>query len=63
MEEKIVALLNNFLKSTLPFGKYKGETVEEILYRDRGYIEWLANNTDGGLGLLSNFLLDNEDML
>lgn len=26
----------------MPFGKYKGETLEEIYVEDVGYLDWLA---------------------
>ena len=28
------------------FGKYKGATLEEVGKKDRGYLEWMFNNTD-----------------
>lgn len=33
------------LDDLLPFGKYKGEQVEDVLMDDREYIVWLAENT------------------
>lgn len=30
------------LNVKLPFGKYKGKTLGEILYEDAKYLEWLA---------------------
>jgi len=35
------------------FGKYKGELVEEVVKKDRGYLQWLRNNTD----------ISNQDMV
>jgi len=32
------ALIKNFV-----FGKYRGETIEDIAIRDKGYLEWLYN--------------------
>ena len=34
------------LNDTMPFGKYKGTELEEILVDDREYIVWLAEETD-----------------
>lgn len=31
---------------TFPWGKWKGETLCEVLWCDPGYIEWLMANTD-----------------
>lgn len=28
-----------------PFGKYKGETLESVFYKDRNYIAWMKNKT------------------
>ena len=30
---------------TMPFGKYKGVKISEVLVRDVGYIYWIINNT------------------
>ena len=30
---------------TLTFGKYKGKTIKEIFENDKGYVEWMLNNT------------------
>ena len=30
---------------TIPFGKYKGKTIKEIYESDKGYVEWMLNNT------------------
>jgi hypothetical protein len=30
----------------MPFGKYKGETIADLLFDDPAYLEWLHNNTD-----------------
>lgn len=29
-----------------PWGKYKGETIADVIYCNRGYIDWLMQNTD-----------------
>lgn len=33
------------LNSKLPFGKYKGRIVKDVIKQDAQYIEWLVNNT------------------
>lgn len=33
------------LNSKLPFGKYRGRIVRDIIKEDTQYIEWLVNNT------------------
>lgn len=38
-------LIYNFMNFIFNFGKYKGETIENVLDRDKGYIEWLLTNT------------------
>lgn len=30
----------------MPFGKYKGETIGDLIFDDPGYLEWLHKNTD-----------------
>ena len=30
---------------TIAFGKYKGKTIKEIYESDKGYVEWMLNNT------------------
>ena len=30
----------------LPFGKYKGTEIEEVLSDDPSYLKWMAENTD-----------------
>lgn len=30
----------------MPFGKYKGETIADLLFDDPAYLEWLHTNTD-----------------
>ena len=30
----------------MPFGKYQGQTLEEIYIEDKGYIEWLVDNME-----------------
>jgi uncharacterized protein (DUF3820 family) len=32
------------LKSEYPFGKYKGETVADVLVEDYTYVRWFENN-------------------
>jgi len=34
------------LQSTMPFGKYQGQTIKQIIDENRGYVEWLINNID-----------------
>lgn len=34
------------LESAMPFGKYKGKTVQSIIDDDHEYISWLVENTD-----------------
>ena len=34
------------LYHTMPFGKHKGEQVEDLIYDQPDYITWLAENTD-----------------
>jgi len=30
----------------MPFGKYKGETIADLLFEDPAYLEWLHKSTD-----------------
>ncbi len=30
----------------MPFGKYKGESIADLLFDDPAYLEWLHKNTD-----------------
>lgn len=32
------------LDDTMPFGKYKGKTLQEVIDTDKSYIEWVVNN-------------------
>lgn len=32
------------LNDTMPFGKYKGKTLQEVIDTDKSYIEWVVNN-------------------
>ena len=34
------------LTSPIPFGKYKGQTGDDIARRDPGYITWMGRNLD-----------------
>lgn len=34
------------LKSKLTFGKYKGDTVEEVIEDDPSYLEWAIDTID-----------------
>lgn len=34
----------------MPFGKYRGETIQDILDVDPNYLVWVHNNTDFELG-------------
>jgi hypothetical protein len=34
-------------KTILPFGKYKGKAVEDILFFDPGWLVWAAENVKG----------------
>lgn len=34
------------LKDKLTFGKYKGKTIQDILYDDPQYLVWLHQNTE-----------------
>lgn len=31
---------------TMPFGKYRGECLEDIAYQDPDYLEWVLENMD-----------------
>ena len=62
MEDKVKTLLKDIEKCTLPFGKFKGETVGDVLIEDRSYIEWMAR-TEGPSAIALRFYLDNEDMI
>lgn len=45
--ERMKALTQqNVLMSKIEFGKYKGEYIEEIMMKDRGYLEWLLTKVD-----------------
>lgn len=32
------------LDDEMPFGKYKGKTLREVIESDKSYIEWVINN-------------------
>lgn len=34
------------LTSSMPFGKHKGEQIEDLLYDSPAYMTWLAEETD-----------------
>ena len=34
------------MDDTLPFGKYKGTEIEEVLEDDPKYLKWMHENTD-----------------
>ena len=45
--EKMVALTREpVMIRTFKFGKYKGESIEEIAQRDPGYLAWMRKNLD-----------------
>jgi hypothetical protein len=46
------------LESNLPFGKYKGDLLEDVIMEDPGYVEWLIENTDVTLDPKAMELLD-----
>lgn len=35
----------------MPFGKFKGEFIEDIALENRSYLEWLINNSDSDSAL------------
>lgn len=35
------------LKTRLDFGKYKGDTVDDVITNDPQYLEWCLENVDG----------------
>ena len=41
------------LNDELPFGKHKGELVEDVVYLDPEYLDWCVENVEG-------FELDDE---
>jgi uncharacterized protein (DUF3820 family) len=47
----------------MPFGKYKGETIADLLFNDPAYLEWLHKNTDFELDhvLLDEVQISYED--
>ncbi len=45
--DKMVALTQEpVMIRTFKFGKYKGESIEEVSQRDPGYLSWMRNNLD-----------------
>lgn len=34
------------LGDKMPFGKYQGETLQNIIHTDPGYMDWIVGNTD-----------------
>lgn len=46
LNNRIKQLKSSHLNSILPFGKYKGKTLQWIKSYDVQYIYWLADNTD-----------------
>ena len=45
--QKMVELTKTpVLVKKFKFGKYKGDLVEEVVKKDKGYIQWLMNNND-----------------
>lgn len=48
----------------MPFGSYKGKTLEQIHKVDRTYIEWMRDNLDGIAKLKAiQFLQDENDRI
>lgn len=47
-------------KHVLTFGKYQGDTIDDVLLDDPGYLVWLHNNTDFEL---NDVLLDAAEAL
>lgn len=45
-------------KYIIPFGKYKGEYLGDVVCDDKQYMEWVAQNIDGELGEKANEILD-----
>lgn len=35
------------LKDALPFGQYKGNTIDDVLSDDPGYLDWCLQNVEG----------------
>ena len=38
-------------KLAMPFGKFKGEFIEDIMLENRGYLEWFAGSVDNDSAL------------
>lgn len=49
---------NDFL---VPFGKYQGEFVADVLYNDRPYFDWLYTVADGELKKAMDFHKENNN--
>jgi hypothetical protein len=47
LETGVVVMTEYGFKSRLPFGKHKGETIEEILDNDPNYLDWAVGYIDG----------------
>ena len=45
-----------FLKQKLPYGKYQGKTVKEVLREDARYLHWLSENPNDFQALLKQYL-------
>lgn len=40
----IINSLTYSLEDTFPFGKYKGEQIEDVIEDDPSYLEWVVEN-------------------
>lgn len=47
-DKKLLTQLNRALKCKIPFGKYKGKTIEELLESDVSYLHWLLGKDTTG---------------
>ncbi len=53
-KEKEYPVYTLYLDSIVFFGKFKGKTIAQILVENRGYIDWLKNETKHKIILTNN---------
>lgn len=48
------------MNTTIPFGKYKGRNIEDVITFDRGYVQWMAENMTGDWKAVATKLLQQK---
>lgn len=62
-KQKSIETVDEAKNYVLLFGKHKGETLEDVVYKDYSYIEWLLDNekTDEIIKQAINMILEDEE--